>query len=188
MTGLYFLLGIVAWVVIYPYIRCFFKRLKCFFKVKRFCKKREYKLYGTHCLWFLGRKQDRTCDFYIETKETVYAVKLFAMLRRKSMLILREDGNYFIRKFAGVLWIPFFWNDKLKTIPSYAFRYKYKDEWTKKKFHNVLLLNPISMDIFRQAINGYEDAVGLGDEMYGMEIFSLSRLLDTIDNEGYSLD
>lgn len=181
MTGLLCLLGIIVWILVYPYIRCFLKRLRCFFKVKRFCKKRNYKLHGTHCFWFLGSKHNRACDFYIETPDEVYAVKLFAMLRRKSMLIFKEDGTYFIRKFAGVLWIPFFWNGKLKPLPSYSFRYKYKDEWRRKMLHNILLVNPISMDIFRQAVNGYEDAVGLGDELYGMKIYSLSRFLESIE-------
>lgn len=181
MTGLFYLLGIIVWIVVYPYIRCFLKRIRCFFKVKRFCKKLNYRLLGTHRFWFLGSKNNRACDFYIETQDEVYAVKFFAMLRRKSMLIFREDGNYFVRKFAGVLWIPFFWNDKLKSLPSYSFRYKYKDEWNGKLSHNILLINPISMDIFRQAPNGYEDAVGLGDEIYGMKIYSLSRFLKDLE-------
>ena len=38
MGGIMYLLGIIGVIVIYPYIRCFFKRLNCFIKVKRFCK------------------------------------------------------------------------------------------------------------------------------------------------------
>lgn len=181
MEGILYLLVFFGIIVVYPYIRCFFKRLYCYIKVKRFCKKRSYSLVGTHSFWFFGQKNDNVCDFYIETEEDVYAVKFFAMLRRRTMLILREDRTYFIRKFQGVLWIPFFWNTKLKPLTSYTFRYKYKTEWNKKKCHNILLVNPISMDIFRQAMNGYEDAVGIGDEMYGMKIFSLSRFLETLE-------
>ena len=144
-------------------------------------QKQNYALVGTHCFWIFGRKNDNVCDFYVETKEDVYAVKLFAMLRRRTMLIFREDRTYFIRKFLGVLWIPFFWNTKLKPLMRYTFRYKYKAEWNEKKCHNVLLVNPISMDIFRQDMVGYEDAVGLGDEMYGMKIYSLSRFLETLE-------
>lgn len=181
MEGLFYLGGVIALIVVYPYIRCLWKRLLCFFKVKRFCKRMNYNLYGTHCLWFLGSKHDRACDFYIETREEVYAVKLFAVLRRTSMLIFREDGTYFLRRFMGVLWIPFYWNKKLKPLIGYSFRYKYKNEWIGKTSHNILLVNPISMDIFRQAINGYEDAVGLGDEIYGMKVYSLSSLLKNLE-------
>lgn len=182
MEGLLYLFGMIVLIKIYPYVRCFFKRLLCFLKVKHFCRKMRYDLYGTHSFWFLGSKHNSMCDFYIETPEEVYAVKLFAMLHRRSMLIFREGGSYFVRRFVGVLWIPFFWNSELKSLKNYAFRYKYKDEWKRKRTHNVLLINPISMDIFRQAINGYEDAVGLGDEVNGMEIYSLSRLLATVEN------
>lgn len=181
MEGLFYVLGIIVLIVGYPYIRCFFKRLNCFIKLKHFCKKRNYNLYGTHCFWFLGSKHDRACDFYVETKNEVYAVKLFAMLRRTSMLIFREGGTYFIRRFLGVLWIPFFWNSKLKSLKHYEFRYGFKEEWKRKIAYNILLVNPISMNIFRQAKNGYEDAVGMGDEIYGMQIYSLSRFLETLE-------
>lgn len=181
MEGLFCLIGIIALIIGSRYIRCFFKRVICFFKLKLFCKRMKYKLYGTHLFWFLGSKYNRMCDFYVETKEDVYAVKFFAMLRRRSMLIFREDGTYFVRKFAGVLWIPFFWNSKLKPLVGYMFRYRYKDEWKGKRPHNILLVNPISMDIFRQAMNGYEEAVGLGDEMYGMKIYSLSCFMRTLE-------
>jgi len=181
MEGLFYIWGIILLVVMYPYIRCFRKRWKCFRKVKRFCKKQKYKLHATHKFWFLGRKCDKACDFYIETDKDVYAVKLFSMLHRTSMLIFREDGTYLIRRFMGVLWIRFFWNSKLIPLVGYDFRHRFKDEWRLKTPHNILLINPISMDIFRQYINGYEDAVGVGDELYGMKIFSLSRFLEYAD-------
>lgn len=181
MKGQFYLLGVLALIVGYPYIRCFFKRLQCFFKLKLLCEKRKYKLYGTHRFWFLGRKQNRACDFYIETSDEVYAVKLFAMLRRTSMLVFKDNGTYFIRKFSGALWVSFFQNGKLKPLIQYAFRYKCKDEWRGKWIHNILLVNPISMDIFHQANNGYEEAVGLGDEIHGMKIYSLSRFLSRLE-------
>ena len=181
MAGLYCLLGIIVWVVLYPYIRCFIKRLQCYFKVKRFCKKRNFQLEKTHRFWFLGRKSDRACDLYIVTKNNIYAVKLFAMLHRHSMLIFREDGTYFIRRFVNVMWIINSWNSKLKPLLNYGFRHKYKDEWRKKMPHNILLVNPVSMDIFRQAMNGYEEAVGLGDEICGMKIYALSRFLSSLE-------
>lgn len=182
MGSLFYLGGVITLIVVYPYIRCFWKRLFCSFKVKSFCKKRNYSLHRTHPLWFLGSKYDRVCDFYIETSDEVYAVKLFSVMRRTSMLIFREEGSYFYRRFVGVLWIPFWWNTKLRPLIGYSFRYKYKAEWIGKTPHNILLVNPISMDIFRQAKNGYEDAVGLGDEIFGMKIYSLSRFLETIKN------
>ena len=32
-------LGIIALIVLFPYIRCFFKRLKCARKIKKLCRK-----------------------------------------------------------------------------------------------------------------------------------------------------
>ena len=127
MGGIMYLLGIIGVIVIYPYIRCFFKRLNCFIKVKRFCKNKNYALVGTHCFWIFGRKNDNVCDFYVETKEDVYAVKLFAMLRRRTMLIFREDRTYFIRKFLGLYGQVLYVNPSKNMIAVYLGADRLKD-------------------------------------------------------------
>ena len=87
----YALIGIVAVITLFPYIRCFFKRLKCEGKIRKLCRTKGYKIFSTHPLWFLGNKCGKRCDFYIETENEVFAVKLFGMPRRLSILILKEN-------------------------------------------------------------------------------------------------
>ena len=98
----YVLIGAVAFVAFFPYIRCFFKRLKCAGKIKRLCQSKGYKIHATHPLWFLGSKHAKECDLYIETANEVFAIKLFGMPRRLSILVLKENREYFIRSFIAL--------------------------------------------------------------------------------------
>jgi len=177
----YALIGIVAVIALFPYIRCFFKRLKCVYKIKRLCRNKNYKIHATHPVWFLGSKHTKKCDLYIETANEVFAVKLFGMPRRLSILILKENGEYFIRSFIALIsyggGIRFPINGKPKPMPAYDFRYKYRDEWEIKTPRRVLLVNPVSMEFKRQPHHGGEVTVGAGDIVNGMEIYSLPRLL-----------
>lgn len=176
----YGLIGIIALIVFFPYIRCFFKRLKCAGKIKRLCQSKGYKIHATHLLWFLGSKHAKKCDFYIETANEVFAVKLFGMPRRLSILILKENGEYFIRSFGGGIRFPI--NGKPKPMPVYDFRYKYRDEWEIKTPRRVLLVNPVSMEFKRQPHHGSEITVGAGEIVNGMEIDSLPRLLGDLES------
>jgi hypothetical protein len=186
MEFLYALIGIVAIIILFPYIRCFFKRLKCAYKIKRLCRAKEYKIYSTHLLGFLGSKHTKKCDFYIETANEVFAIKLFGMPRRRSVLIFKENGEYFIRRFIGfssygsAIRYPI--DGRPRRLPQYDFRYKYRDEWEIKTPRHILLVNPISMEIRRQPKNGAEVIVGAGDTVNGMEIESLSRLLGDLES------
>lgn len=182
----YALIGIIALIACFPYIRCFFKRLKCASKIKKFCRRKGYKIYPSHLLWLFGNKHGRKCDLYIETANEVFAIKLFGMPRRLSILILKENGEYFIRSFIVLIsyggGIRFPINGKPKPMPAYNFRYKYKDEWEIKTPRHILLVNPVSMEFKRQPHHGGEITVGAGDIVNGMEIDSLPHLLGDLES------
>ncbi len=179
------LICIIAFIVLYPYFRCLFKRLKCANKIKKLCLRKGYKIYSTHPLWFLGNKHAKKCDLYVETANEVFSIKLFGMPRRQSILILKESGEYFIQSFIALIsyggGISFPINSKPKLMPVYDFRYRYKDEWEIKTPRHILLVNPVSMEIRRQSRQG-EVIVGAGDIVNGMEIDSLSRLLADLES------
>jgi hypothetical protein len=186
MEFLYALIGIVAIIVLFPYIRCFVKRLSCAGKIKKLCREKGYEMHAAHPLWFLGGKRGSKCDLYVETANEVFAVKLFGMPRRRSVLIFKENGEYFIRRFIGfssygsAIRYPI--DGRSRHLPQYDFRYKYRDEWEIKTPRHILLVNPISMEIRRQPKNGAEVIVGAGDTVNGMEIESLSRLLGDLES------
>lgn len=186
MEFLYALIGIIVLIVFFPYIRCFFKRLKCACKIKKLCRTKGYKICSTHPLWFLGNKHTKKCDIYIETSNEVFAIKLFGMPRRLSILVLKENGEYFIRNFIALIsyggGIRFPINGKPKAMPAYDFRYEYRDEWEIKTPRRVLLVNPVSMEFKRQPHHGSEVTVGAGGIVNGMEIDSLPRLLGDLES------
>lgn len=183
----YVLIGIVALLVLFPYIRCFFKRLFCARKIKKVCHNKGYILHKTHALWFLGGKKANKCDFYIETANEVFAIKFFGMPSRLTVLIFKENREFFIRryivllsKFAGARFPTF--DGKCKPVPNYDFQYQYKTEWESKTPRRVLLVHPDSMEIRKLPQHGGEVIVGTGDIVNGMEIDSLSRLLEDLKN------
>ena len=183
----YALIGIVALIVFFPYIRCFFKRLACAGKIKKLCRKKGYEMHAAPPLWFLGGKHGAKCDLYVETANEVFAVKLFGMPRRFSILVLKENGEYFIRNFIALIssmgqGIRFPIDSKPKPMPVYDFRYKYRDEWEIKTPRRVLLVNPVSMEFKRQPHHGSEVTVGAGEIVNGMEIDSLPRLLGDLES------
>ena len=179
-------LSVVALIALCPYIRCLVKRLTCAKKIKKICREKGYSLHPTHPLWFLGGKHAKKCDLYIETPNEVFAVKLFAMLRKHTILVFKDNGEYFVRSFVAFLsWgspVRFPMDGKPKSLPPYDFRYQYQRPWEIKTPRRILLVNPVSMEFRRQPQHGRETVVGAGEIVNGMEIDSLPRLLENLEN------
>lgn len=186
MDFLIALIGVVVFLALLPYLRCFFKRLVCMRKIEKICRKKGYQLHAAHTLWFLGNKHSKECDLHIETVNEVFSVKLFGMPRRLSVLIIKESGGYFIRSFIAFISygasVRFPIDGKHHLLPNYDFRYKYKDEWETKTPRHILLVNPVSMEFRRQPQHGTEIIIGAGDIVNGMEIDSLPRLLGDLES------
>ncbi len=181
----YFLFGVIALIAAWPALRCLVKRLILASKLCRLCKRNGYTLFKAHPLWLLGGKRGRRCDCYIETPSEVYAVKLFGMPRRMTVLVIRANGEYFIRRFIVLFsfgqGIRFPINGKPRPMPHFDFRFRYRNEWEIKTPHNVLLVHPVSMEIRRQPERSGEVILGAGDTVNGMEIHSLPDLLGALE-------
>ncbi len=154
-------------------------------KIKYICSKKKYRVYPTHRLWFLGSKLSKKCDFYIETENQVFAIKLFGTPRRVSELHVTENGEYFIRSIIGLLGFggacAVTLDSKKRIMPIYDFRYTYVDAWNIKTPRNILLIHPAPLEIRRQPNYGSEVIVGAGETINGMEIYSLSALLGALE-------
>ena len=187
LTGKYIVLFfVILMIIIWPYIRCLFKRLMCIAKIKKVCRNKNYKSYSTHPLWFFGRKHSKKSDLYIETANEVFAIKLFGMPRRRTILIIKENGEYFIRSFVAIVSygsaMRFPIDSKPRPMPIYNFRYEYRVEWETKTPRRILLVNPVSMEFRYQSNQGSEITLGTGDTVNGMEICSLPYLLGELEN------
>lgn len=176
------ILGIaVAIFIVFPYLRCLFKRLTCRRKINRLCEQKGFALHPTHSLWFFGGKCGKECDLCVETPTEVYAIKLFGVKRRLSTLILMENGEYCVKHIYGVRFACFEWYTKPRALPSCDLGSHSQNAWTSKKLRSVLLINPITMNVYTKKSNGLQKEICYGDEINGMEIHSLGHLLKVLD-------
>ena len=186
MDFLFVLSGIVALIVLFPFIRCFFKRLICAVKINRMCRRKNLVVHPTHPLWFLGSKHTKNCDLYIETPTQVFAIKLFGAPRRLSTLTLKENGNYFFKSYIVLIsygagfHIPV--DGRERVMPNFDFRFQYKDAWSNKSTRDILLANPTPMEFRYQPLHGSDCIVCVGDTVNGMELASLQYLLGKLEN------
>lgn len=181
--GWLYIFGIAAVLLFLPYVRIFAKRVLLVFKIQKCLKTGGAKLVPTHRLWMFGCKRTPRCDFYIETKDTVYAVKLFATGRRLSTLLFQSDGKYTTRNEFAIF--SYGYAHKLSfdglphPLPQYDFKYRFSENWYLKDFVPVLLVHPICYQIKQ----GGKD-VSSGDMVNGIFVYSLSRFLAKIEYEG----
>ena len=185
MKFLFLILALAAILSVLPYIRIFCKRLSLRRRLLAACNKNDWQLSPTHRFWYFGRKSDERCDFHIVTKHDVYSVKLFAVKRRSSTLVLTGGRGYFIRGYLGLIGIyggaatiPL--DGRRQVLPQYRFREGFEASWETKHHHKILLLSPTPFEIRRIPQHGREEVIGTGDLVLDMNVYSLSRLLGRI--------
>lgn len=175
--------AIVLTVWLYPYARTFFKRLAMRRKLRRICKNRGYTIHPAHRFWLFGRRMSRSCDFYVETPDTVYAVKLFGMKKRLQKLIIRKD-YFIVRNYIGIIsrtgTAPLSYDSKPCPLPDYNFRLAFRDEWYRKAIRPVFLLHPTCFEV-RVEKDHKEVLIGSSEAFSGMTLFTLAGFLGELD-------
>lgn len=171
----------VLLLLCYPYLRCFVKRIILSVKIKKLCQKRGFHLYPAHPFPAFGTKGRATCDFYIETKREILAVKLFACKRAHADLCFTQTGEYYFCNYVAFISIigtscriPL--ETKKKQLPAYDFRYRYRDAWEIKLPKNILLVHPVCREIKYAG-----KTMGAGDVIANAELYSLSRLIGYLE-------
>lgn len=176
---------IILFFPVYRFLRFLFKRIILLAKIKRVCKSQNYGIYGTRPLWFFSTKRTPTCDFYIDTSNTVFAIKLFGVMNRHATLVFTDSREYFVRIFLGVAHIgglvPL--ESKAKKLPAYHFRYKYNTDWNIKEPKNILLIHPVCLEIRKKPDRQDEVIIGDTEKICGMTVHSLSRFIGLLSNE-----
>ena len=125
----------------------------------------------------LGRRRRNTCDFYIETENALFSVKLFTMLRKQSDLHIFCQGGYYVQhSFSFWLWIGGTHETKPKQFPVYNFMYALPKGAEGKPLHPTLLVHPACLEIKKHIdINDTVTAYA-GDLICGMYVQSLAGL------------
>ncbi len=176
-----FLAGIILLFIVIPYIRCFFKRLRCSRQIKRVCRDKGYILHKNHAFWFLGSNNGKRNDCYVETGNEIFAIKLFGMIRKGKTLVFLEERGYFIRRFMAMeMRLIYSFDGRVKELPKYDFEYNNANSVTGKHIRKILLVNPVPREMRMQARNSKETIVSPGDVVYDLEIFNLSGLVNKL--------
>lgn len=182
-TVVLWLLAILAvFMYVIPAIRSVCKRISCAVKLRRLCSRMGFTLQGTHALWFLGSRRCRKCDCVIGTPSQVFAIKLFGVLHSGRVLVFRESGDYFFRRYSSILLIIFdIFDGSFRRLPEYDFS-QAEELADRRTRRDILLLNPIPMEVRFQPHSGQEFVTGPGDDLFGMELASLSHLMRIVES------
>ena len=103
------------------------------FEIKHICRLNSFKYKANHFGVILGNFKWKNCDFYIETPNKVYSVKLCGMYFKMNLCDFRDAEHYAIRTLAFQL--PHTKNSieyKVKTKPAYNFRYRFAETYYTK--------------------------------------------------------
>ena len=181
-AALYLLVILFILFYVLPGLRFLCKRLHCAVRLTRLCRRHGFTLQGTHPMWFLGSRRFRRCDCVIETPQTVFAIKLFGVLHSARVLIFRETGEYFFRRYASILMFIFdAFDGTFRRLPEYDFTAG--EEVARGRVRrDMLLLSPIPMEVRFQPHSGQESVTGPGDDLFGMELASMSHLVRLLEN------
>ena len=175
------LIVFIIFILLLPYVRFMYKRFNLYYSLKTKLGKNT-RLVPTQFMWFFGLSINSNCDFYIETKFTIYSVKLFQVLKPSLTVVFKENGTYFNRHCHPVAFGSFYYTDGVpKSVKNYNFRYNFKSEWEIKTPKNILLFNPTCKEVVYRKKNGLEHILGSGDVINGMYIYSLSRFLGELE-------
>lgn len=164
-----------------PFLRLFYKRVRLLFKISKCCKKTRGKLIRAHCFWLFGRKAGKYFDFYIDTPQSVYAVKFFTILFKSSNLIFTDQGSFVIQHHFsvfgrfGVATTPI--PSRAKMLPAYQPNKKLPQSALEKPVKLVLLVHPACFEMLKQTGVRKTELLYTGTVINGMEVHSLSGLL-----------
>lgn len=175
MFGLLLVLIVVS--ALYPFERFICKRIAVFVKIKKLCKKKEYSLrvINRGFLFFgFNRKQS---DFYIETPDAVYSIKLVGTIFKKNYLKFVDDTHYAIRPLAfqiastasGIGY-------NIKGKPQYSFFDSIPDSALNKNLVKVVLVCPVSGTLQYNDLN-----VGCGESIGEALCYTTSSFLKELN-------
>ena len=170
-------------IISYPFIRFIIKRTVCAKKIKAACKSNGFILHKRNPAPFFSGKNNVACDIFIETRDTVFSVKFFNANRKLTTLIFKEDIEYYFRSYFSYIFGCFSFDGKPTPLTKYNFRHDLKAEWEKKAVRNILLINPVPMEIHLKPLRGDESNISAGDTICDMELNSLPYFLNTLNSQ-----
>ncbi len=186
MKFIFILLFLVLLFLLFPYFRIFVKRIILGIRIKNLCRRKGYTFFSAHIFPFLGRKNEKSCDFYIETEKEVLCVKLFAAKYKKSVLkfTTHKSRHYY---FTNSIWLFSRWgqatmtyDSKMHPLPEYDFNIKLPKNTKAKTKINILLIHPKCFEIVGIPSEEQKRILSVGDTVYSMRLESGKTLLESL--------
>ena len=152
------LFAVIAWILVFPFVRFFIKRVSFYIRLSRACKKLDAKCYGTKFMWLFSTRHSQNCDFYIEMGDVVYSVKFFESIIERVEITFINATTYSVKNF-GWCPLPYMWmtvKPKVHKLPKYNFEYKIKNEFITKNIVPIMIILPLPR-FYKIQQSGYSD-------------------------------
>ena len=148
------LFAVIAWIIVFPFVRFFIKRVSFYIRLRRTCKKLGARCYGTKFMWLFSTRHSQTCDFYVETGDVVYSVKFFESIIKRAAITFINATTYSVAKCSWCVYL--YVKPKVHKLPKYNFEYNIKNEFISKNIVPIMIILPLPM--FRRIQHsGYSD-------------------------------
>lgn len=181
------LAAIVTVITASPIIRLLVKRMILRSKIKSAVSAVGGRLIPAHKFWLFGKRMGKNCDFFIETPEKVYAVKLFTVLFKTASIVFADQGCYtpirhihLFGRWGQIVSLPL--PENARPMPVYDFTTGLPCGAESKEIYQTLLIHPACLEIHRKTEVRRTELLYAGDVICGMHIQSLSGLLRELQN------
>lgn len=161
-----YVLGAMAIVFAVFWLKFVYQRVRCARKIKTLCESRSWYMHTSGAFWYLGKMSREDWDGCIEKNEETIALKLVGTPWRKSVLVIKENGDWYFQRLLSLqLQVRFAFRSKIYHIP----------EEKKKKLHPMLVVHPATLAVVRNKPDGA--VCGYGELAGGMRVMSLEDLM-----------
>ncbi|MBE6694147.1 MAG: hypothetical protein E7589_05235 [Ruminococcaceae bacterium] len=159
------------------------KRRKFLRKLKKTCRKCNFKLTYTRGFFSALRFHSDGLDFTVETGERLYCVK-FIPSKKLSHVVFLDKNTVRIKTniTRNVFKLVLGFNDPRVTDKKFGFADTALPH-TRKKAVKAVVLNPVPLDMFRRDSDGAVIATGSGQEFYDYTLYSGSGFINTLTRE-----
>ena len=141
--GYVILLLAVLFLCLYPYFRCFIKRIALIITIKRVCNKSGFVFAPTHKAWLFGNIKSGKCDFCVVTANKVFRVKLASSISDKHFYCFKDSDSYLFKSLKWTLishWMSKTYKQNNK-LP-FDFNFGMRKEWRGFESVDILLFHP----------------------------------------------
>ena len=155
------------------------KRLSFIRKLKKLCKKNNYKLkVDQNFIDALFWSPDKI-DFSLNTGRHTYFVHYLTVRKYRSSVTFCDKHNFYRTKYPppNVFTIIFGWKPKTKN-----YTVSFPEPYTigAHKNVNAIVVNPVCRDLYVKNRDGVTEPTGSGAECFGYTVFTGSGFLETI--------